>query len=377
MQLFQRRLAVQILKSKYFIWVIIPSFILGAFILVYFSSIKEYAIFPNKHKFQILLYTDQSIGGNSQIINKVMNDSVIKINFELKDSISSPYIGISISPKVDSIINLAHYNQINLKIKGIHIDNIGIGLFTKNTDAYIARQNPVINFYTTFKISSEISQYRIPAEKFAIPDWWSELNNMSNTQNMKPDLKRVLGINICNAYTPNIGQKQSFEIYSISFTRNNKPLTIFILIIELSIILLTFTILLIVNKISTNKSTVTINYRPVENIERKDSKTVFIEYINNHFQNSDLSIETVSKETGVSPRKITHYIQNHFTCNFKTYINRLRINESKRFLIETELNIGEIAFKVGFNSQSHFNRVFKAEMMVSPTEFRDKTKNSN
>ena len=106
----------------------------------------------------------------------------------------------------------------------------------------------------------------------------------------------------------------------------------------------------------------------------ESSKSDFIDFINNNFQNSELTLDLVSSETGVSQRRITNEIQNQFGCNFKTYINRLRINESKRLLINKELNIGEIAFKVGFNNQSHFNRVFKSEVQISPTEYLDKNK---
>jgi AraC-like DNA-binding protein len=123
------------------------------------------------------------------------------------------------------------------------------------------------------------------------------------------------------------------------------------------------------------KQTITITYKAIENKTIESPKSNSIDFINNNFHNSQLTLDFVSSETGVSQRKIANDIQNQFACNFKTYINRLRINESKRLLIETELNIGEIAFKVGFNNQSHFNRVFKSELQISPTEYRDRNKN--
>jgi len=50
------------------------------------------------------------------------------------------------------------------------------------------------------------------------------------------------------------------------------------------------------------------------------------------------------------------------------------MSESKRLLLETDLPIGEITYRVGFNNQTHFNRVFKAEMQISPSEYRSKNK---
>jgi AraC-like DNA-binding protein len=375
MQLFQRILVINILKSKFFIWTIIPLIILGILILVYFSSISDFTVFPNKNNNQFIFYTDHSIGGNSQITDQIVNDSIIKIDFKLKDSIECPYVGVSIAPNVDSTVNLAYYNQIRLKVSGHNINNIGVALFAPNLSADASRQSPEINYYTTLGISSEISQYILPVDMFKVPDWWNETNNSNRSPNLKINLKQLTRLNIGNAYTPKIGEKQSIEIHSIALVRDNKPLTLLILGLEFTIIFFMFSVLFLIEKFKASKNSITINYRPVESDVKKDSKSVFIDYINNNFQNNQLTIESVSKETGISQRKITNYIQQQFTCNYKTYLNRLRINESKRLLIETELNIGEVAFKVGFNNQTHFNRVFKTETGVSPTEFREKTKN--
>jgi AraC-like DNA-binding protein len=130
--------------------------------------------------------------------------------------------------------------------------------------------------------------------------------------------------------------------------------------------------LVFADKFRKSKKIVTIAYKPVESDDKKLSKPDFIDYINNNFHNSELTLDMVASETGISQRKIAVNIQDQFNCNFKTYINRLRINESKRLLVNSNLNIGEIAFKVGFNNQSHFNRVFKSELNINPSEFRDK-----
>lgn len=147
-----------------------------------------------------------------------------------------------------------------------------------------------------------------------------------------------------------------------------------IIALEFTFILLVFFALYVIERIRENRQIITITYKPIENRNIETSKSDFIDFINNNFQNSQLTLDFVSSETGVSQRRITNDIQNQFACNFKSYINRLRINESKRLLLEKDLNIGEIAFRVGFNNQTHFNRVFKSEVQISPTEYRDKHK---
>ncbi|HBY54045.1 MAG TPA: hypothetical protein DEH15_16565 [Marinilabiliales bacterium] len=207
-----------------------------------------------------------------------------------------------------------------------------------------------------------------------MPDWWGEFNRIEDASTLKPELKNLYAINVSSAFTPNTGKTQSLEIYSMKFSRNNKPLITLAIALEIIFIILVFTAIYIIEKIREKNQTITITYKAIENKNIETSKSDFIDFINNNFQNNILTLDFVSSETGVNQRRITNEVQNQFGCNFKSYINRLRINESKRLLLETEHNIGEIAFKVGFNNQSHFNRVFKSEVQISPTEYRDKYK---
>lgn len=374
MHFFQGKPALKILKSKYFIATVIPTSFIAVVIVVYFSSMKDLTVFPNHDQFRYTFYTDNATGGNSEIIRHEVTDHSIQIDFALRNGINSPYIGLNISPKTGPILKLAHHNQLNLKVRGFNTNNMGIALYTANPNPESAKQSPEISFYTTINISSTIHDYPISLNQFKVPDWWLDMNDIGDAASMKPDIRHLSNLNIGNAYTPNIGEKQSFEIYSLTFSRNNKPLFILLLFLEFGIILVAFMVIYSVEKVRGNKKIVTITYKAVESESTSAPKSDFIDFINNNFQNSELTLDFVSGETGISQRRITNNIQNRYACNFKSYINRLRINESKRLLLETELNIGEIAFKVGFNNQSHFNRVFKTEMQISPTEYRDKHK---
>ena len=58
--------------------------------------------------------------------------------------------------------------------------------------------------------------------------------------------------------------------------------------------------------------------------------------------------------------------------NFTDYLSRVRIEKAKNLLLNPNLRISEIAFEVGFQSLTHFNRVFKKIVGQSPTEYREK-----
>lgn len=374
MQTNRARAAKKILQSRLYWGIVSPCLIVGMLIFVFFLSRKDVSVFPNSQTFYYNFYSDSAAGGDTKILHQMASDSLLKIDYQINHKITTPYAGINIVPKESKSINLGHYNELTIKLKGNEINGIGIALVTQNALKGNDQKNLDILFYHIFKISPGINTYHIHTNKFEIPDWWGETNRLEDASAIKPELKNLLAINVNSAFTPITGTIQSLEIYSLAFSRNNQPLFTWIIVLELAFVLLVFTALFFVEKIKNEKQTITITYKPIENKTIERSKSDFIDFINHNFQNSELTLEMVSGETGVSQRRITNDIQNQFECNFKTYINRLRINESKRLLLETDLNIGEIAFRVGFNNQSHFNRVFKAEMQISPTEFREKHK---
>ena len=292
----------------------------------------------------------------------------------MNNKTKDPYAGVNIGPKGNKFINLGRYNQLTIKLKAEELNGIGITLVTQNILKEYKDKSLEILFYHIFKIFPGVNTYIINTNKFQIPDWWGENNRIEDASSIEPNLKSLEAINVSGAFTNNDGKMQSIEIYSMAFSRNNKPLMSAIIAFELLYILFAFLAFYMTEKMREKKQTITISYKAVENKTVETLKSDFIDFINTNFQNSQLTLELVSTETGVSQRRITNEVQNQFGCNFKTYINRLRINESKRLLSNKDLNIGEIAFRVGFNNQSHFNRVFKSELQISPTEYRDKHK---
>ena len=374
MQFFQGRLAIKILQSKLFIWSTIPALVLGLLILGYYSSIKDFPVFPNHPDFEYSFYSDSTAGGNTKILKHIITDSVIQLNYQIGNKINDPYAGLTVGPKGSKSINLGHYNQLTIKLRGDEVNGIGIALVTLNSLKRDDRKSMDILYYHIFKISEGINTYQFSVNKFEIPTWWGENNRIEDASNIKPDLKNLKTINVNSAFTPNTGKVQSLEIYSIAFSRNNRTLITLIIILEFAFILLVFLVLYVIKRIRENKQNLTIYYKPIDNKIIESPKSDFIDFINKNFSNNQLTLEYISQETGVSQRKITIEIQNRFECNLKTYINRLRLSESKRLLSETDSPIGEITYQVGFNNQTHFNRVFKAEMQISPSEYRSKNK---
>jgi AraC-like DNA-binding protein len=56
---------------------------------------------------------------------------------------------------------------------------------------------------------------------------------------------------------------------------------------------------------------------------------------------------------------------------FTEYLSRVRVEKAKKLLLNPHLRISEIAYDVGFQSLTHFNRVFRQVVGQSPTNYRE------
>ena len=93
------------------------------------------------------------------------------------------------------------------------------------------------------------------------------------------------------------------------------------------------------------------------------------EYIQAH-QAEDLSLSLVAKAVNTSTFYFCKMFKKVTGLNFTDYVSRVRIEKAKNLLLNPNLRISEIAYEVGFQSLTHFNRVFKKITGHSPSEYR-------
>ena len=350
--------------------ILIFTSIILACIYLYFHKTKDFKIFPSNSNITFDFYNDSSVNGKSKIVKQIISDSAIDMRFQLKKGIFNPFVGLNIGQKSNSNFNIKPYTQLQFEIVGHDIKNLIILIIIKNTYADIHCINNEIFFCANVEIFPEKKQYCLYLNEFKVPDWWYDSNAISPTKNLVPNYQHVLRICFATGLTKNEVLERSLKIYSISLVRNNKTLLLILCICQFLVILCLLAIYYFKEYFVQKTIPVTHLNKLLESGAASMHDTSFIDYINGNFHDNKLTLESVSNYTSIIPRKITGFIQQTFGCNFKSYVNQIRINESKRLLKESELNMGEIAFKVGFNSQSHFNRVFKSLVGINPSEFR-------
>ncbi len=84
----------------------------------------------------------------------------------------------------------------------------------------------------------------------------------------------------------------------------------------------------------------------------------------------DLSLGAVAKAVNSSTFYFCKMFKKATGINFTEYVSRVRIEKAKNLLLNPNLRVSEIAYEVGFQSLTHFNRVFKKIVGQSPTEYR-------
>lgn len=92
-------------------------------------------------------------------------------------------------------------------------------------------------------------------------------------------------------------------------------------------------------------------------------------FVEKNIANTELSVEMFSREMGVSRGHLYNKILALTGKTPTEFIRIMRLKRGAQLLGKSQLNVGEVAFKVGFNDPKYFSRYFKEEFGVSPSEY--------
>lgn len=92
-------------------------------------------------------------------------------------------------------------------------------------------------------------------------------------------------------------------------------------------------------------------------------------FISNH-QTEDITLSDVAKTINVSPFYLCKIFKRGTGLTLIEFRNRLRIESAKKLLATSNQGVSEIAYDVGFQSLTQFNRLFRRIVGQSPTIYR-------
>lgn len=82
------------------------------------------------------------------------------------------------------------------------------------------------------------------------------------------------------------------------------------------------------------------------------------------------SVPDLAQRLGVSARTLTRRFKMAAGLSISGYTQQRRLDEAQSLLRRTNLSVTEVAFAVGLNDPSHFTRVFRKQMGLTPTGYR-------
>lgn len=96
-------------------------------------------------------------------------------------------------------------------------------------------------------------------------------------------------------------------------------------------------------------------------------------YINNYYD-SNLQVSHLQKKSGLTAVKLQEGFKLMHGQTICEFVKTVRLKKAEDFIMNTDMNISEIVYSLGFSSRSYFSKIFKEKFGVSPTVFKKRNK---
>lgn len=84
----------------------------------------------------------------------------------------------------------------------------------------------------------------------------------------------------------------------------------------------------------------------------------------------EIGLKSIAEELDLNKSYLSTLFKSETGQTITEYVNEIRVQSSKKLLLQTSASILDIAIQVGFSSQAYFGRTFKKLTGVTPSEFR-------
>jgi AraC-like DNA-binding protein len=96
------------------------------------------------------------------------------------------------------------------------------------------------------------------------------------------------------------------------------------------------------------------------------------ELVEERFCDVNLTLGDAAKAASISVTHFSRLFQKKAGMTFTRYVQARRVEQAKSLLADPDKSITAICFACGFNSLTHFNRIFRQSEGCSPSQFRGK-----
>jgi AraC-like DNA-binding protein len=361
------------MKRARLLLLIFTPFVFIAFLFFLIVFTPDYTLYPG-NKIQILPFNDSIQKGKSVIDRFYNTDSGISLSYTLRKGFEYPYAGMYLSnSSLPYFPDLSKFDDVEIDIQTSN--SRSISFFITTFEPGITKENNAISYRQLLyeiPVHQKKNNYSIPLKDFKTAAWWYTIFHLSEKDLGEPRWDKVKTLNISSSSIMPLDMKDDLSIKSIRFRKNYS----FFFIISLSLIAVFFCLFGAFVYYRKKLSDIPPKIIPYIKLELENnygqSMNKIISYLAQNYTDPELTIVKIAEDLGMSGRTVSDSIQKYFNLTYKQYLNGIRLNEAKRLLQESDLNVSEIAFKVGYNNITHFNRAFKQYTNHSPSEFKAK-----
>ncbi len=112
-------------------------------------------------------------------------------------------------------------------------------------------------------------------------------------------------------------------------------------------------------------------YREIKNVKELDVIQKSILFMKENLENK-IGLEEISQYAGYSTSHFGSLFVEKTSYSPMEYYNQLKIQRACSYLQFSDLKIKEIAFRLGYYDPFHFSKAFRAEMEITPKEYRSR-----
>lgn len=325
----------------------------------------------------------QSGGGSSLTVNS--SNEVLDYDFLLTEDIRFPYASLAIDFENEDayggLVNLSKYTTIQYEVSCEPNNVLALVLYAYDETVPKSSTSGSHRIPTRyFSCGSHWSLVEINLHDLELPEWWLRMNELSLSE-QGYRLDRVTSIAFAISLQSPINTNSNVKIRNLSLNGYDYRYLYFLIYSVLMTLAVGLIFLVrgyrraivedVRAKILRDRPLLSYQKLTISSRKNRDVEEL-LKFLAKEYSNPDLKLELVASQVGINRTKINELLNSELGLSFSAYVNKLRLTEASRLLLDKENNasITEICHHVGYNNVSYFSALFKKEYGCSPKAFK-------
>lgn len=325
------------------------------------------------------------ISENQTYLTVKSHSETIAYEFFLDPAAEFPYthyaFSFTDSEEDERIVDLTEYDSLSFNIL-CHPKNVLLLVLFSFDDQVTKPDQPITRRVssTAFSCDTRWRSVTIDLDDLSTPDWWLHRYDLS-LSDRGYELSKTMGLALVNSLQS--PRDTLSQVRLTDFSLHGREPAYLYAALGLSALLWVGYMIWVMRryvvaltarlqeKIRMDQPLVAYKKLSIEPQKNKEKSTL-LRYMATEYANSELSLDSTASELGINRTKINEILKEELGLTFKAYLKKLRLTEAARLLSQnSDANVSQIAYLVGYNSVSYFNKLFKAEYGCTPKTFQN------